>query len=87
MLRVLLPTNQNCLTTNQVVASYEKLWQKVESSLDCKTVRIFAYSSTGKQSNKRSRTRLKTVSETGETLRLFTDFFTDFENKTDCFAV
>ena len=36
--------------------------------LDCKTVRIFAYSSTREQSNKRSRTRLKTESETrGET--------------------
>ena len=32
MLRVLSPTNQNCLTTNQVVAGYEKLLQKVESS-------------------------------------------------------
>ena len=34
--------------------------------LDCKTVRIFAYLSTREQSNKRSRTRLKTESETGE---------------------
>ena len=33
---------------------------------DCKTVRIFAYSSTREQSNKRSGTRLKTESETGE---------------------
>ena len=33
--------------------------------LDCKTVRIFAYSSTHEQSNKRSGTRLKTESETG----------------------
>ena len=33
-------------------------------SLDCKTVRIFAYSSTREQSNKRSGTRLKTESET-----------------------
>ena len=69
--------------------------------LDCKTVRIFAYSSTREQSNKRSGTRLKTESET-HTLRAcearalrarktltprFTDFFTDFEKKTDCFAV
>ena len=44
--------------------------------VDCKTVRIFAYSSTREQSNKRSGTRL-----------CFTDFFTDFEKKTDCFAV
>ena len=33
-------------------------------SLDCKTVRIFAYSSTREQSNKRSEMRLKTESET-----------------------
>ena len=33
---------------------------------DCKTARIFAYSSTREQSNKRSGTRLKTESETGE---------------------
>ena len=69
--------------------------------LDCKTVRIFAYSSMREQSNKRSGMRLKTESETGEShtpvaraLRAgktlkprFTDFFTDFEKKTDCFAV
>ena len=34
--------------------------------IDCKTVRIFAYSSTREQSNKRSGTRLKTESKTGE---------------------
>ena len=34
--------------------------------LDCKTVRIFAHSSTREQSNKRSGMRLKTESETGE---------------------
>ena len=68
--------------------------------LDCKTLRIFAYSSTREQSNERSGTRLKTESETGErrfslarfalkTLTpRFTDFFTDFEKKNpDCFAV
>ena len=76
--------------------------------LDCKTVRIFAYSSTREQSNKRCGTRLKTESETGffslasHALRAcearavrahktltprVTDFFTDFEEKTDCFAV
>ena len=37
-----------------------------KDELDCKTVRIFAYSSTREQSNKRSGTRLKTESETGE---------------------
>ena len=60
----------------------------------------FAYSSMREQSNKRSGTRLKTESETGErrleahALRAretltprFTDFFTDFRKKTDCFAV
>ena len=35
--------------------------------VDCKTVRIFAYSSTREQSNKRSGTSLKTERETGET--------------------
>ena len=34
--------------------------------VDCKTVRIFAYSSTREQSDKRSGMRLKTESETGE---------------------
>ena len=34
------------------------------AKVDCKTVRIFAYSSTREQSNKRSGTRLKTESET-----------------------
>ena len=42
--------------------------------LGCKTVRIFAYSSTREQSNKRS------------LAPRFTDFFTDFEKKTNCFA-
>ena len=72
-------------------------------SLDCKTVRIFAYSSTREQSNKRCGTRLKSESETGER-RLrpcevravrarntftprFTDIFTDSEEKTAFFAV
>ena len=64
--------------------------------IDCKTVRIFAYSSTREQSNKRSATKLKTESEACEARALrarktltprFTDFFTDFEKKTDCFAV
>ena len=89
--------------------------QRLAVYVDCKTVRIFAYSSTREQSNKRSGMRLKTESETGErrlkfffshtshALRVcdaaralrarktltpcFTDFFTDFEKKTDCFAV
>ena len=72
------------------------------SEIDCKTVRIFACSSTREQLNKSSETRLKTESETdffsraceARELRArktltsrFTDFFTDFEKKTDCFAV
>ena len=36
------------------------------ANLDCKTVLIFAYSSTRGQSNKRSGTRLKKASETGQ---------------------
>ena len=35
----------------------------VSRSIDCKTVRIFAYSSTREQSNKRSGTRVKTESK------------------------
>ena len=42
------------------------IYKCVLSFLNCKTVRIFAYSSTREQSNKRSGTRLKTESETGE---------------------
>ena len=63
--------------------------------LDCKTVRIFAYSSTREESNKRCGTRLKTESGRVRLARFahktltprVTDFFTDFEEKTDCFAV
>ena len=36
------------------------------NSIDCKTVRIFAYSSTREQLNKRSGTKVKTESKTGE---------------------
>ena len=51
--------------------------------LDCKTVRIFAYSSTREQSNKRSGARLKTESETGERRFLSTTYakLTDFKKK------
>ena len=41
-----------------------KLWAQFIAWLDCKAVRIFAYSSTREQSNKRCGTRLKTESET-----------------------
>ena len=43
--------------------------KNVKKAIDlvhCKTVRIFAYSSTCEQSNERSGTKLKTESETGE---------------------
>ena len=40
--------------------------ESVDFVLDCKTVRISAYSSTSEQSNKRSGKRLKRESETGE---------------------
>ena len=55
----------------------------ISTLLDCKTVRIFAYSSTREQSNKRSGMRRARKTLTPR----FTDFFTDFEKKTDCFAV
>ena len=45
----------------------EALLLSIDSyGIDCKTVRIFANSSKREQSNKRSGTRLKTESETGE---------------------
>ena len=44
-----------------------ELISEIPSTIDCKTVRIFASSSTREQSNKRSGTRLKTESETGDT--------------------
>ena len=46
------------------LAVRENVWEP----LDCKTVSIFAYSSTCEQSNKRSGTKLKTESETGISL-------------------
>ena len=48
-------------TLTGVEKSLESAW-----NVDCKTVRIFVYSSTREQSNKRSKTRLKTEGETGE---------------------
>ena len=49
-----------------MVVPYTAISKKVVGKIDCKTVRIFAYSSTREQSNKRCGTRLKTESETGE---------------------
>ena len=66
---------------------------KTNAVLDCKTVRIFVYSSTREQSNKRSGTRLKTESETGERrfspsrLTRPTISLLILRKKTDCFAV
>ena len=40
-------------------------YQDAKNYVDCKTVRIFAYSSKREQSNKRSGTRLKTESTLG----------------------
>jgi len=64
------------------------------TALDCKTVRIFAYSSTREQSNKSSLAShaLRACEARALLARKtftprFTDFFTDFEKKTDCFAV
>ena len=42
--------------------------KNVSYKVDCKTVRIFVYSSTRERSNKGPGTRLKTESETGEGL-------------------
>ena len=56
--------------------------------LDCKTVRIFAYSSTREQSNEAENRPYGRVRLARKTLTpRFTDFFTDVEKKTDCFAV
>ena len=54
-----------------------------ERLLDSKTVRIFAYSSTREQSNKRSGARLKTESETEKRRFLLTNYakLTDFKKK------
>ena len=48
----------------------------MQEDLDCKTVRIFPYSSKREQSNKRSGMRLKTESETGEWRTATSTYFT-----------
>ena len=79
--------------------------------IDCKRVRIFAYSSTREQSREKVSNKAENRErDWGEALKIrllnalracearalraretlkprFTDFFTDFEKKTDCFAV
>ena len=63
--------------------------KNVSYKVDCKTVRIFVYSSTREQSNKNPGTRLKTERETGEGLARtapFADFFIVFEEKNRLFC-
>ena len=61
-----LPVTSCPLSQDQVGPLYGCSNKVVPGGLDCKTVRIFAYSSTHEQSNKRCGTRLKTESESGE---------------------
>ena len=65
---VYLPPNRPlaCSPSRSVVEHRVDLLVRAINSLDWKVVRIFAYSSTLEQSNKRSGVRLKTKSETGE---------------------
>ena len=53
------PRASNFLSLVESQSRYQ-ITQSTSLELDCKTVRIFAYSRTGEQSNKRSGTRLKT---------------------------
>ena len=58
--------------------------------VDCKTVRIFAYSGSSERAVKQKvwNEAENRERDWGETFTpRFTDFFTDFEKKTDCFAV
>ena len=50
------------------------IFSEIVMVIDCKTVRIFAYSSTLEQSNKRSGMRLKTESKTGDFLSPHTPY-------------
>ena len=60
--------------------------QHQRRNLDCKTVRIFAYSST--RAVKQGGGGGGGVGLARKTITpRFTDFFTDFEKKTNCFAV
>ena len=69
---------------------YRKI-QFPEIEVDCKTVRIFAYSNTRDQSNKRSGTRLKTEIEESRACEARTKLrhalpITDFEKKNRLFC-
>ena len=59
------PLQKMAKSANYQYFHFFKTFQKALCTFDCKTVCIFAYSSTREQSNKRSETRLKTVTETG----------------------
>ena len=61
-----------CCLVDSLIARLNS--HEIVELLGCKTVRIFAYSSTREQSNKRS------------LASRFTDFFTDFEKKTRLFC-
>ena len=87
---VIMTSCSTALTSSSICSLF-----KTMERLDCKTVRIFAYSSKREQSSKRSGTRMKTESETGERLffsrltrfarvrlfRRFTDFLSYFAKK------
>ena len=60
------PLQKMAKSANYQYFHFFKTFQKALCTFDCKIVCIFAYSSTREQSNKRSETRLKTVTETGE---------------------
>ena len=68
---VIMTSCSTALTSSSICSLF-----KTVERLDCKKVRIFAYSSKREQSNKRSGTRVKTESETGE--RLFFSRLTRF---------
>ena len=59
------PLQKMAKSANYQYFHFFKTFQKALCTFDCKTVCIFAYSSMREQSNKRSETRLKTVTETG----------------------
>ena len=75
-----------CCLVDSLIARLNS--HEIVELLGCKTVRIFAYSSTREQSNKRSlRACEARALRARKTLTpRFTDFFTDFEKKTRLFC-
>ena len=61
-----LRTHSISMTEYLTTENLEETANGLSRVLDCKTVRIVAYSSSREKSNKRSGARLKTESETGE---------------------